>query len=242
MSERSRSERAGSERIAKASITLYGMTKSRAGRTVWALEEIGLDYEQVHVDYRRGGTRTPGYLAVNPNGRIPTLVDGNLVLYESMAINHYLADRYDGGIRPIEPADRARALMWSFWSTNETESLLRPLIRNRLAVHPSDRDPASADRVELLLERPLSILNEHLSDKTYLVDERFSVADINVAFGLIWLPLVDVGVDRWPALARWLGACAGRVAYRRVVGDQPSFDDADVRPPGDPDPRGGVVL
>lgn len=240
MTEGSRSAPADVEPIENASITLYGMTKSRAGKTVWALEEIGLVYEQVHVDYRDGGTRVPEYLAVNPNGRIPTLVDGDLILYESSAINHYLADRYDGGIRAVEVEDRARALMWSFWSANEIENLLRPLIRNRLAVHPSDRDPEAADSAEALLERPLSILDEHLSGKTHLVGDRFSVADINVAYGLDWLPLVDVRIDRWPALKQWIEACADRAAYKRVVGDEPSFDDEDVRLSGDPDPRGGI--
>ena len=114
------------------------------------------------------------------------------------------------------------------------------MIRNRLAIHPSDRDPKAADSAEALLERPLSILDEHLSGKTHLVGDRFSVADINVAFGLDWLPLVDVGIDRWPALKQWIEACADRAAYKRVVGDEPSFDDEDVRPPADPDPRGGI--
>jgi glutathione S-transferase len=239
MTERSHS----SPRVAGGAedrIRLYGISKSRAGRSLWALEEIGLAYEQVPVDYRAGGTRTPEYLAVNPNGRIPTLVDGDLVLYESMAINHYLADRYDGGIRPVDSEGRARALMWSFWSTNETENLLRPLIRNRLAVHPSDRDPQVADRAQALLEAPLSILNEHLSRARHLVGDRFSVADINVAFGLIWLPLVDVPLERWPALARWIGDCSDRAAYRRVVGGEPGFGEEDVRAPGDRDPRGGI--
>ena len=72
-------------------ITLYGISMSRAGRCVWALEEIGLDYEQVPIHFNDGGARTPEYLAINPNARIPSLIDGDLVLYESMAINHYLA-------------------------------------------------------------------------------------------------------------------------------------------------------
>lgn len=167
------------------SITLYGITKSRAGRTMWALEEIGLAYEQVPIDFREGATRTSEYLAVNPNGRIPTLVGDDLVLYESMAINHYLAERYAGGIRPSDAG--ARALMWSFWSTNETENLRLSLIRNRLALDARDRDPDAADRAEALLEAPLAILDAHLSDtkSSHLVGDRFGVADINVAFGLI---------------------------------------------------------
>ena len=223
-----------------SSIRLFGINRSRAGRTIWALEEIGLVYEQIPIDYRSGGTRTQEYLAVNPNGRIPTLIDGDLVLYESMAINHYLADRYDGGIRPVNAEDRARALMWSFWATNETENLLRPLIRNRLALHPSDRDPDAAMRAEELLDPPLAVLDAHLSDRSHLVGARFGVADINVAFGLIWLPLVGVGLERWPALARWLEACKKRPAYGRAVGGDPTFGEGDIRQLGDADPRGGI--
>lgn len=240
MTERNRS-RPPVEGGPEDAIRLYGITKSRAGRSLWALEEIGLAYEQVPVDYRSGGTRTPEYLAVNPNGRIPTLVDRDVVLYESMAITHYLAERYDGGILPAEPDDRARALMWSFWGTNETENLMRPLIRNRLAVHPDDRDPQVADDAQALLETPLSILNEHLDRADYLVGGRFSVADINVAFSLIWLPLVNVALEGWPALTRWIENCSERPAYRRVVGGEPSFGDEDIRAPGDRDPRGGIL-
>lgn len=221
-------------------IKLYGISTSRAGRCAWALEEIGLDYEQIPMHFNDGSARRPEYLALNPNGRIPTLVDGDLVLYESMAINHYLADRYDGGLRPRNEAARARAVMWSFWGTNEIENLLRPLLRNRLFLPEADREPALADRAESALARPLEILDEALREGDYILGDAISVADLNLGHGLFWLPAAGVPIDTRPHLADWLECLAERPALKRVQGvGWPELDTKDQRPPGEVDPRRG---
>jgi len=80
-------------------IKLYGIPRSRTIRPLWMLEELGLPYENVKVSFVNE-TRTPAFLNLNPNGRIPVLQDGNLTLWESMAINLYLARRYDKGLWP----------------------------------------------------------------------------------------------------------------------------------------------
>ena len=157
-------------------IKLYGLSTSRAGRCVWALQEIGLDYEQIPVHFNDGGARTPEYRAINPNERIPTLIDGDLVLFESMAINHYLADRYDGGLKAKTVESAARALMWSFWANNEVENLLRPLLRNRLFLEEADRDAEEGDLAAELLGKPLRILDDALSGSRYLLGDQISVA------------------------------------------------------------------
>jgi glutathione S-transferase len=87
-------------------IKLYGVTASRASRSLWALEEVGVNYEQVPVHFL-ADTKKPEYLAINPNGRIPALVDGDFKLFESMAINLYLAKKYDGGAGPLRLRERA---------------------------------------------------------------------------------------------------------------------------------------
>ena len=101
-------------------IKLYGVPLSRAFRSLWALEEIGVEYENVPVNFI-GDSKKPEYLAINPNGRIPALVDGDLTLFESMAINLYLARKYDGGLQPKALEDEARAVQWSFWGMTEIE-------------------------------------------------------------------------------------------------------------------------
>jgi glutathione S-transferase len=221
-------------------ITLYGISTSRAGRCVWALEEIGLDYEQVPIHFNDGGARTPEYLAINPNARIPTLIDGDLVLYESMAINHYLADRYDGGLKAQTPDAAARALMWSFWANNEIENLLRPLLRNRLFLEVADRDPAQADDAAAQLAKPLRILDDALAGQDYLLGNQISIADLNASHGMFWIPLAGIDLDVHPNLEGWLRRLSGRPALMKAWGgEQPEMKIADRRPPGETDPRRG---
>ena len=91
---------------------LYGTPASRAMRSIWAAEEVGVDYELIPTSFLEE-SKTSEYLAINPNGRIPALVDGDLVLFESMAINLYLAKTYGGKLYPGNPHDEARALQWT---------------------------------------------------------------------------------------------------------------------------------
>lgn len=221
-------------------ITLYGISTSRAGRCVWALEEIGIPYTHVPIHFNDGSTRTPEYRAVNPNERIPTLVDGELVLWESLAINHYLADRYDGGLRPRTPEATARALMWSFWGNNEIENLLRPLLRNRLFLQAADRKAGEGDLAEEQLVTPLRILDAALADRDYLLGNEISVADLNVSHGMFWLPVAGVEMAAYPRVSGWLGRLADRPALQKAWGGRrPEMDPANLRPLGEVDPRRG---
>src|SRR5262245_27813941 len=102
-------------------IRLYGPSQTRAFRVLWLLEELGVPYEHV-----RGGNpaelRSPEFLKLNPNGRVPVLVDGDVVLFESLAINLYLAERYGAeSLWPKTPGERAQAVQWSFWVVTECE-------------------------------------------------------------------------------------------------------------------------
>ena len=90
-------------------IRLYGEPRSQAFRCVWMLEELGLDFELVPTSFSNGESRAPDFLAINPNGKVPVLVDGDTTVWESLAINHYLADRYDGGLRPRTPGEAGEA-------------------------------------------------------------------------------------------------------------------------------------
>jgi glutathione S-transferase len=221
-------------------IRLFGVSTSRAGRCVWALEEIGLDYEQVPIHFNDGSVRRPEYLAINPNGRIPTLIDGDLVLYESMAINHYLADRYDGGLKPRGMEDTARALMWSFWGTNEVENLLRPLLRNRLFLPEPDRDTGAGDQAAAEIAKALRVLDDALSDRAFLLGERICIADLNVSHGLFWIALAGIDLALFPQVAAWLDRLADRPALQIAWGGEgPRMNPADRRPLGEVDPRRG---
>ena len=184
--------------------------------------------------------RRPEYLAINPNGRIPTLIDGDLVLYESMAINHYLADRYDGGLKPHGVENSARALMWSFWGTNEVENLLRPLLRNRLFLPESDRDPGAGDLAAEEMAKALRILDDALTDREFLLGDRICVADLNVSHGLFWIRLAGIDLSLFPQVGAWLDRLARRPALQIAWGGKgPIMNAADRRPLSEVDPRRG---
>src|SRR3989442_14149767 len=102
-------------------ITVYGVPGSRARRTLWMLEELGVPYEHVKTNFATGDTRVPDYLKINPNGHIPALRDGEVTLWESMAINLYLARKYDKGFWPKSIADEGHAFKWSVWAMTEAE-------------------------------------------------------------------------------------------------------------------------
>ena len=119
---------------------LFGISSSRAIRAIWGIEETGIDYEHVPVSYG-ADSKGSDYLSVNPNGRIPALIDGDLHLFESMAINLYLAKRYGGALYPSTPEDEARALQWSVWAISEIEPLQMQIVVQKLFTPEDKRNP-----------------------------------------------------------------------------------------------------
>jgi glutathione S-transferase len=136
-------------------LQLYGNPKSRAMRCLWMLEEMGEPYQLVDKTTRADDLQSAEYLALNPNARIPTLIDGDLVLWESMAINLYLAQKYEGPMHCLSPEVLGLAAQWSFWAMLEMEGLLLDLMQHRAVLPEFARDASNAERDELLLQRPL---------------------------------------------------------------------------------------
>ena len=196
-------------------IKLYGVPMSRALRCLWALEEIGLDYENVAVNFVEEAKK-PQYLAINPNGRIPALVDGDLTLFESMAINLYLAKKYDGGLQPKSFEDEARAVQWSFWGMTELEPHLLAMLQNRVLLPEDQRDASAAEAGAEALQAPLGVLDGALGDRAYLLGDAFTIADLNVASVLSWAIFVGLDLSGFPRVKAWFDACLGRPAVARA--------------------------
>ena len=152
---------------------IYGVSQSRAARSLWAAEELGLEYEHVPTLFARD-TRKPEFLAINPNGRIPTLVDGDTTIWESMAINLYLARKHGGELWPKSVEGEGHALKWSFWVMTECEPPLIEVLMNRVMAPEDQRDAAKAAAAEEKLATPLAVLDRELEGKSYLLGEGFS--------------------------------------------------------------------
>lgn len=197
-------------------LRLYGNPRSRASRCLWMLEEMGEPYELVEKTTRTDDLQSDDYLRLNPNARIPTLVDGEVVLWESMAINLYLAQKFEGPMHCAGPEVLGLAMQWSFWAMLETEDLLLDLLQHRAVLPEFARDASHAERDALLLRKPLEVLNEALKGRAHLAGKEFTVADLNVASILVWGKMGRLDFSPHPEVARWLDACLARPAYVRV--------------------------
>jgi glutathione S-transferase len=198
-----------------AKLKIYGVPRSRAFRALWLATELGIDYENVPVDFATGATRQLDYLKINPNGHVPAIDDDGFVLWESMAINLYLAKKYGvGTLYPTSLEDEARAWQWSFWGMTELERHVLTAMFNR-AIHPEDkRDAAAADEAEKQLQHPLGVLDRAVGNTAYLLGNEFTVADLNVAAILSWARPARIDFAPFPKAADWLSRCALRPAAK----------------------------
>ncbi len=196
-------------------LKIYGVARSRAFRILWMAKELGLDYEHVKVDFASGETREPGFLALNPNGHVPVIDDDGLILWESMAINLYLAKKYGaGGLYPDRLEDEARAWQWSVWGMTEVERPVLTAMMNRAVYPEENRDLAAADAAEQTLAQPLKVLDGVLGRSANMLGESFTVADLNVASILAWARPAQIDMSAFPKVAEWLKNCAERPAAR----------------------------
>jgi glutathione S-transferase len=196
-------------------LTLHGIAGSRAIRCLWMLEELGVTYTHVPVDFR-GQTRTAEFLAINPNGHIPVLQDGDLVVWESLAINLYLARRCGGPLAPVSHEEDAACLMWSFWAANEIERECVAILLHREALPEERRKPEAARQAEGRLREPLKVLEERLGHRSHLAATRFTVADLNVASILAWARPATALIASFPAVSAWLDEALARPSWRRA--------------------------
>ena len=193
-------------------ITLYGAMASRAHRTVWMLKELGLPFEHELTPFMDGSTRKPDFLAINPNGRVPVLNDGGFIVYESMAINLYLARKYGGALAPAGLHEEAHATQWSFWVVTEVEKPLLFASANRALFAQDQRDEEQAQMAITKLDRPFKVLDAHLSRQPHLLGERFTVADLNVATVMDLAPQCGIALADWPHVQAWHQRCLDRPA------------------------------
>jgi glutathione S-transferase len=217
------------------SLTIYGMAASRAVRPLWAATELGLRFEHVPLSYQTGATRRPEFLAINPNGHIPVVVDhrtsgsdgdgGEVVVWESMAGALYIARHHgqpDGlSITPASPREDADALRWSFWTVSECESDALTVLMHRMVMPPERRKPELAEAAERRLAAPLRVIEQHLvaqqaRGQAHLAAARFTVADVCVASVLNWVRPARALMDAHPHTRDWVARCIERPAHLAV--------------------------
>jgi glutathione S-transferase len=209
-------------------LTLYGVYQSRASRPLWLLAEADVPFVHVPViqAYRLAdptapdaplNSRSPAYLAINPQGQVPALDDDGLILTESLAITFHLARKYGGSLGPANPAEEALMLQWTLFAATALEP-------DTIAIYLSEQPPragtpeAIAARAAAAgrLHAPLARLDAHLGAQDHLVGGRFTVADIVVA-ECVRYAQADTGLmDHFPGVATWLTRCHARSGFRQM--------------------------
>ncbi len=198
-------------------IQIYGPAGSSAGRCYWALEEAGLAYEVKPIDFRAADHKKPEYLAMNPNGKVPLLVDGNLRLWESMAINFYIAEKYKPVLLGKSLEEKAHILKWSFWSLAEYQKPMIDVFIQKVFVPAERRDQSIIDKGLKALEPLHVLLNNHLKDQSFMVGQDFTLADINVATVAKLTRDIGVELTPYPAIQSWLSRVLERPAALKVA-------------------------
>ena len=193
-------------------------------RAVQAAIELGLEdqVELVTVDLAKGAQRAPEFLAKNPNGRVPVLVDGDFVLWESNAIMQYLADGVPGQrLFPEERRARADVVRWMFWNAHHFSQGVSTLNRERMVkkiLGQGEPDPAEVARGEAMVRTFGAVLDARLEGRPYLVGDGLTLADIAVASELSSWERAALPLEGFGNVRRWFDAVRSRPSWARSGG------------------------
>ena len=208
-------------------LKIYGVLRSRASRPVWMAKELGITYEHVPViqNYRLPhgattdgvlSTQSPEFLAVNPNGLVPTIDDDGFVLNESLAITLYLARKHGGPLAPRDVREEGRMTMWSLWAATECEIPGLRAMQNGPSVNT--RDPAVYKASVAALRPKFAVLDKALREGGgHLVGGRFTVADLNVAEIIRYAQAAPELFADAPNVQGWITACQARPAFVEMM-------------------------
>jgi glutathione S-transferase len=181
---------------------------------------LGLQLEEVTLDFTKGEHKTPEYLALNPNGQVPTLVDGDFVLSESRAIMQYLASKKpDSGLLPRDEQARADVTRWQFWDSSHFSPQLGTVVFQRLLKQMFGMGEPDAAKVEEALtnfRRFAAVLNERLDGKPYVVGNAITLADLTLATSLMYAKQVDVPVAEFPNIQTWFSRISAMDAWKKT--------------------------
>lgn len=209
-------------------LTLYGVYRSRATRPLWILTEIGMPFTHIPViqAYRLADpqaadaplhTASPAYLAITPQAQIPAMVDDGLVLTESLAITLYIGRKYGGALGPQTDAETALSEQWALFAATAIETPALEMFY--LLVAPAPLTPEAEAAVAIAAERlrrPLARLNAHLATHPYMLNDRFTAADIVVAECVRYAQGHPSLLAEFPAVKSWLETCQARPAFQTM--------------------------
>ena len=200
-------------------ITIYGFpASSNVQKPLWVCGELGLKFKFIEKGGPFGGLDDPDYLALNPNGRVPTLVEGDLVIWESAACARYLASRYGKGtLWPDNPIIRAQGDKWMDWHLGTLGPALKPVYDALIRTSPEQRDNQSLALGIERLSHTISILDRALECRNYVAGDQFSFGDISVGIGAYRWFNIPINRPELKNLRAWYDRLSERPAYQKYI-------------------------
>lgn len=183
---------------------------------------LGMELEEKVLDFTKGEHKSPEYLALNANGAVPTLVDGDYVLTESRAIMQYLASKKpESGLLPKDEAERADVTRWQFWDAAHFSPQMGTLVFEKALKQMfglGDPDPAKVKEALTSFQRFAAVLNKRLEGRDYVVGKKLTLADLTLASSLMYAQKVDVSLAEFPNVEKWFAKICALDAWKKVSG------------------------
>ncbi|SPB15506.1 glutathione S-transferase [Caballeronia novacaledonica] len=202
-------------------LTIWGRANSvNVQKALWCCDELGLAYDRIDAGLQFGRNNEPGYLEMNPMGRVPTLVDGDFVLWESNSIIRYLAMQYGANstLYPAEPKVRASADRWLDWALSTLQPAERPVFWGYIRTSPADRDVKPLAAAASEVEKLWRVIDAHLKGRDYLEGNTFTLADLVIAaYARRWFGIAELVRPALPELERWYASITQRPGFQRYV-------------------------
>ena len=194
---------------------LYYARESRAVRVAWVLEELGLDYDVHKFSLGDRSMREPAYLSLHPMGRVPTLEDGKIRLFESGAIVQYILEKYGNGrfVPRSNNSNFARYLQWFHYAEGMIMPPMNTLVVETILLPPERRTEVNVKRASKLLNQMLYAVNENLSDKAYLVGPEMTAAEFMTGHAVIMSQRLGIDMQDKPYLIEYIKRLETRDAF-----------------------------
>ena len=201
--------------------TIWGRANSVNGQKVlWCLAELDLPYERIDAGMAFGQNDTAEYLAMNPNGRVPTLVDGDYVLWESNSIMRYLNLAYGKGsaIYPQDAKGRAAVDRWLDWTLSTLQPVDRPVFWGLVRTPQAERDMVQLQKDADAAAVVWNVVEAQVANRRYIEGDQFTIADIAIgAFARRWFGVEGVTRPKAPNTERWLAQLSDRPGYVEFI-------------------------
>jgi glutathione S-transferase len=198
-------------------------TSSNVQKAMWAVGELGLEHERIDIGGPFGKNKEPAYLAMNPNGLVPTLEeDDGFLLWESNSIVRYLAAKHRASVlEPTDPKTRALAQKWMDWQLSVLGPAITPVFWGLVRTPPEKRDPAAIEAGKTRTTHAATILDAQLGKTAFAAGDTFSYGDIPVGVMIYRYMKLVPERPKLPNLERWYAAIAEREAFRDHVSSVP---------------------